>query len=401
MKCISCGKFNKKLLFILIGGFGKLLSSLILFLAKNDVKMNQHCFIIGINSGLGMMLAFIPDIILKQKSKKRNKSILQEKELLTNDTYSESIKSQNNNKSTKKKRLKIIIILICSILDYIQKMLAFTYTKYFINNPWLFDIIFLTLFSYKILGLKLYSHQYITSLIMIIFGIVLNAIHAEYNVTLIYKLLLTVFDEMCFNLAIVLAKYGMDNLFITPYQITYFEGLFCFVINVISISLSTNIELVNPPLIVRLMKSCTYKGKTYVDNFWAFMEEFKYMEILYFFVQFFGRAFFNLFSHIIAKDFTPIHVIFLLMIGEIVLAFDSGSPGIIVVNLVVIISVIFLLLVFTEIIELHCCGLDRNTKKNINAREANVNDFDAHSDDSGIELEGNLIPLNEDDIDEN
>ena len=400
MKYISCGKFNKKLLFILIGGIGKLLSSLILFLVKDESRMNQHCFIIGINSGFGMMIAFIPDIILKQKSKKRNKSILQEKELLANDAYSESIKNQNNNRLSKK-RLKIIIILICSILDYIQKMLAFVYTKYFINNPWLFDIVFLTLFSYKILGLKLYSHQYITSFIMIIFGIVLNAIHAEYNVTLIYKLLLTVFDEMCFNLAIVLAKYGMDNLFITPYQITYFEGLFCFVINVISISISTNVEIVNPPLIVRLMKSCTYKGKIYVDNFWSFMEEFKYMEIFYFFVQLFGRAFFNLFSHIIAKDFTPIHVIFLLMIGEIVLAFDSKSPGIIVVNLVVIISVIFLLLVFTEIIELHFCGLDRNTKKNINAREANVNDFDAHSDDSGIELEGNLIPLNEDDIDEN
>ena len=111
------------------------------------------------------------------------------------------------------------------------------------------------------------------------------------------------------------------------------------------------------------MKSCTYKGKRYVDNFWDFMEEFKNMEILYFFVQLFGRALFNLFSHIVAKDFTPIHVIFLLMIGEIVLAFDSKSPGIIVVNLVVIICVIFLLLVFTEIIELHFCGLDRNTKK--------------------------------------
>ena len=110
----------------------------------------------------------------------------------------------------KKKRLKIIIILVCSILDYIQKQLAFTYTKYFINNPWLFDIVFLTLFSYKILGLKLYSHQYIISSIMIIFGIVLNAIHAEYNVSLIYKLLLTIFDEMCFNLGIVLAKYSIN-----------------------------------------------------------------------------------------------------------------------------------------------------------------------------------------------
>ena len=106
-------------------------------------------------------------------------------------------------------------------------------------------------------------------------------------------------------------------------------------------------------------------------------------------------------NSIIAKDFTPIHVIFLLMIGEIVLAFDSKSPGIIVVNLVVIICVIFLLLIFTEIIELHFCGLDRNTKKSINAREANLSDLDSRSDDSGIELEGNIIPLNEEDIEEN
>ena len=67
MKYISCGNFNKKLLFILVGGIGKLLSSLILFLFKEDVKMNQHCFIIRINSGFGMMLAFIPDIILKKE----------------------------------------------------------------------------------------------------------------------------------------------------------------------------------------------------------------------------------------------------------------------------------------------------------------------------------------------
>ena len=399
MRYISCGKFNKKLIFILIGGIGKLISSLILFLFRDKVRMNQHCFIIGINSGFGMMLAFIPDIILKKQSKKRNKSILQERELLVNDTFSEASKNKTN-KQTKRK-LKILILLACSVLDYIQKMLTFMYTKYFINNPWLFDTIFLTLFSYKILGLKLYTHQFLSSALIVIFGIVLTAIHVEYNVTLIYKLLLTVFDEICFNLAIVLAKYGMDHLFITPYQITYFEGLFCFVINVISISISTNVESVNPPLLIRLMKSCTYKGKRYVDNFWAFMDEFKYMEIFYFFVQLFGRAFFNLFSHIIAKDFTPIHVIFLLMIGEIVLAFDSKSPGIIVVNLVVIICVIFLLLIFTEIIELHFCGLDRNTKKSINAREANLSDLDSRSDDSGIELEGNIIPLNEEDIEEN
>ena len=192
----------------------------------------------------------------------------------------------------------------------------------------------------------------------------------------------------------------MDNLFITPYQITYFEGLFCFIVNILSISISTNVETVDAPLVIRLMKSIIYQDKTYVDNFWAYMEEFKYMEIFYFFVQLLGRTIFNLFSHIVTKDFTPIHVIFLLMLGEIVLAFDSKSAGIIIVNLIVIISVIFLLLIFTEIIELHFWGLDRNTKKNISIRQSQMVDDDNKSDDSGIELDGNIIPINEGENDE-
>ena len=88
------------------------------------------------------------------------------------------------------------------------------------------------------------------------------------------------------------------------------------------------------------------------------------------------------------------------MLGEIVLAFDSKSAGIIIVNLIVIISVIFLLLIFTEIIELHFWGLDRNTKKNISIRQSQLVDDDNKSDDSGIELDGNIIPINEDENDE-
>ena len=120
MKYISFGIVNKKLLYILIGGIGKLTASTILFLFKEDIKTNKHSFILGINSGLGMMLAFIPDIILKYKSKKKNTSIIQEKLLLVNDTSSEASKKETT--FFTKTKLKIIIILACSILDYIQKM---------------------------------------------------------------------------------------------------------------------------------------------------------------------------------------------------------------------------------------------------------------------------------------
>ena len=95
----------------------------------------------------------------------------------------------------------------------------------------------------------------------------------------------------------------------------------------------------------KIFRLTTYEGKKYLDNFYSCFKDMGIGESCLFILSAFGRIFSNLFGHIIAKDFTPSHVIFLLMIGEIVLAFDSKSSGIIIVNLIVIISVIFLLLI--------------------------------------------------------
>ena len=159
---------------------------------------------------------------------------------------------------------------------------------------------------------------------MLIFGIALNLINFEYDVTLIYKLLLSFFIGACYNLAIVLAKYGMDSLFMNPFEITCYEGVFALIVNIISISISTNVEIIDPSLPIKLAKSCTYKGKTYVDNFWAYIDSLTPIEIVIFIIQMFSRTLFNLFQHIIAKDFTPSHCIFILIIGEIVLLFKKG-----------------------------------------------------------------------------
>ena len=70
MKYIGFGDVNKKLLYILLGGIGKLIAELILYFYGKDVKMTKHCFILGINAGMGMLLAFIPHDIVKVKSKK-------------------------------------------------------------------------------------------------------------------------------------------------------------------------------------------------------------------------------------------------------------------------------------------------------------------------------------------
>ena len=275
------------------------------------------------------------------------------------------------------------ILFLCCFFDFIQKILTFFYSQYIVNNLWIFDIVFLGAFSWLILGLKLYNHQYLSCLIMIIFGIILNAINVKYNTSLTYSLLLSFLIEICYNLNIVISKYLMDSLFMTPFEITYIEGIFEFVLNFIFISISTNIELNDPPLLIDLAQHCKYDGKIYLDNFYAYWKLFKGLEILAFVVQMISRALFNLFGYIIAKDFTPSHVIFLLMIGEILLAFKEKFDGTKVASLFIILVEIFMLLIFTEIIEINFCGLEYNTKKNIKIREKLLAELDSKSDDSG------------------
>ena len=381
MKLITLGDVNFKLIYILIGGLAKLVAELILLFFKGNIKMNKHSFVLGINASLGMILAFIPDLILK--SRLNNKITKEDEIILLGD------REKNN---FKRKLKKFGILFLCCFFDFTQKLLSFSYDKYVLNNIWIFDIIFIGLLSWLILGLKLYKHQYYSSLIMVIFGIILNAIKFECEGNTFYCLLLSFVIEIFHNLDIVLSKYLMDSLFMTPFEITYIEGIFSFVLNFIFICISTNNELNNPPLIINLAQHCEYEGKTYLDNFYAYWDEFKGTEILVFVVQMFSRGLFNLFGHIIAKDFTPSHFIFLLMIGEIVLAFKNFEP-IKIASLFIILIEIFMLLVFTEIIELNFCGLEYNTKKNIKEREKVSSELDSKSDDSGDI--GNGIQLKE------
>ena len=60
MPIISLGIINKKILFAVISGLFKLIANTILY--HSDAKMKAHPCILGINSGLGLMLAVIPHI---------------------------------------------------------------------------------------------------------------------------------------------------------------------------------------------------------------------------------------------------------------------------------------------------------------------------------------------------
>ena len=55
---------------------------------------------------------------------------------------------------------KYLILLACAFLDFSQKMLTFILNKYIINNIWIFNICFISIFEYCIMKRKLYKHHY-------------------------------------------------------------------------------------------------------------------------------------------------------------------------------------------------------------------------------------------------
>ena len=78
--------------------------------------------------------------------------------------------------------------------------------------------------------------------------------------------------------------------------------------------------------------------------------------------------FYFLFSLLTIKQFNAFYyIIILLSVEKIIYNFDIETWKI-CLNLIIFIFVIFMTLVFLEIIELNCFGLQNNTKRNINNR---------------------------------
>ena len=84
-----------------------------------------------------------------------------------------------------------------------------------------------------------------------------------------------------------------------------------------------------------------------------------FSEIIYYFIYF-------LFPLIIIKKYTVFHnLIILIFDNNITFDFHGDEIWKLILNIAFIFIVLFLLLVFNEIIEINCCGLQINTKNNI------------------------------------
>ena len=364
MAIISFGNINKKILFAIFGGIFKLLSDLLIkFLRKSKkIEIREHPFILGINAGLGYCISFIPFLIFK-----RNYDYLNQKNF---DIDEKLIYNETNDYFLEKREKKFRPWLIIAFCDFFQKLLSFIYISLY--NFWMFDILFILIFSHFILKVKLYKHHFISLMLIIIFGIIINIIYniyEEISEEFFFKILNTFIIEIIFSLQIVVAKYAMEYKLSSPYEICLFEGVFILVINLILLIIFTFIPMSE----IKYIKNTEYEGKMYIDNFFQYFSKISYIEVISFIIIMLGRFGFNIFCLLTIKYFTPSHSIIILIIGEVFFAFYDLEPlWRVFIEFFIYTPLIFVMLVFLEIIEINLWGLQKNTEKNISLRAGNI-----------------------------
>ena len=382
-KClISKGYINKYILFAFIAGLSKCFVSIMVFKFDKFANYNKHPLIIGFNAGIGMSLSIIPLIIVKTKSRrdKTNDKSKENQQLSLKGTRI-SLGDVNYIEKYDKKKLRIqkyLILLACAFLDFAQKFLSFFLKKLIINNIWMFNIIFISLFDYLIMKAKLYKHQYISCIIIVLIGIAATVVGLlGDNEKITIKLFLCIGIEIMYSLAIVLAKFLMDHRSISPFDVTFYEGIFALIVNSILLAIFTNIPITDEDgKLDKILKLTEYNGKIYIDHFIAAFKDMQVGEVFFFILSAFGRLISNLFGHIIVKHYTSSHIILVLILGEIGLAFKEKHEWKEIVQFSLFVFALFILLIFTEIIEINACDLEKNTRKNIQLREELEGDND-------------------------
>ena len=167
-------------------------------------------------------------------------------------------------------------------------------------------------------------------------------------------LLLRLVGEILFSLVEVINKYLMEKKFCSIYEIYFLSGLFLFIFFVI----------------FSLLNYFYFE----LDNFKEYFNNFNSTELLVGLGVLITQFVLGIFLLITNKNNTPCHIFIAFVFGQLAYYMDFSTDSII--SICFFIFILFMSLVFTEIIEINICGLSENTRKHIIERANNDNNFD-------------------------
>ena len=354
MACpISFGKIDKKhFIFPIIAIILLTTRNYFAKFSKKLKDIEDHIFIKLISKSFGKSLALIIFLLFRKKIRYTD----QKKEIAENNkNYNKEYFENFLEKTAKLKRKKYFIIFFNMVLSLCFDILVcffskIKYERYF--SFWIFDIFYIWVFSYFILHTKLYRHQYLSIIIITILGIAINIINESHKEFKINNLLPNLIIDILFSLNLVINKYLMDHLLFSEYEITFYEGIFSLIISIICLAIFTNIDINRGRV--------KYNGKKYVDNFYDYYDSLNIEKILIFIILIISLLIIYLFKLMTIKHYTIFHIFIILIFNEgEFFIYEEKMKSNLYKNIIIYALLLFMILVFTENIEINCFDLQK------------------------------------------
>ena len=212
--------------------------------------------------------------------------------------------NQNAIKSPQKKIEEIVkgkwrYIILSAIIFFIQ--LFFLAASFYVKtNSWIWHILIASIFYYLIFKVKLYKHHYLTIILIILIGLIIDLITGNLQNEIVNNLSLLIMKflkEIFFSLYNVIAKYVMEKKYVSVYEFSFYVGL----IDVILL------------IIFAIFDHYFFRLYNYTDYF----NNFNTIEALVMLGVIFTQLGNNLSSLFTTKNNSPCHVFIIFVFGQL------------------------------------------------------------------------------------
>ena len=371
MAFISLGKIDTSLIPILLWCIFSFCSRL-LFKVKNTILFKQKIFP-NLLASIIKLVTIIPLIIIKQRSKKAENNNNKERTLSNKDI--ELIYSGSDDVSIP---YKFPYLILSTVLQFIQGLLLI-YAIGVKSNSWILDIAITSLFYYLFFKIRLYKHHYLSIILIVLIGFIIDIssenLQKDVNSNLFF-FFLRVIREIIYSLGNVINKYLMEKKYVSVYEISFYTG----VINSILF------------VVMQVIDHFYFD----LDDLDAYFSNFNLTEILVMLGLLITQLGLYLCTLMTIRNFTPCHVFTILVFGQLANYLDFSTVSIVLI--ICFVFILFISLIFNEIIEINFLGLSDNTKKNIIARSETEDknlekNYTMNSIDENGEIRDSLIEL--------
>ena len=337
MAIISLGKIDKKMISILMGCIFCFLSRSVS--AFEATILFDHPIIVSFSIAIAKCFNIIPFIIIKLRSKKVHKSDNENNNKINKEVELYYIKTRIKNK------VKYAYYLLISFVLFMMSIL-YSITQDMKANYWIWDIVFTTILSHLMLKFKLYKHHYLCIIMIILIGVIIDLIYENIQNDFSNNILSVLFKflrEVCICLFDVISKYVMDTKYCSVYELSFFTGVFDFI-------------LIG---IFAIFDYYFFK----LDNLGQYFNNLNRIEIINLLAFMFSQLGIELCLLFTEKNYTPCHIFIIYVFGQLAYYINFSLKSLVI--FICFFLILIFSLIFNEIIELNFCGLSDNIKRNI------------------------------------